>query len=120
MQQTYAVTFPDEQQKLKTFFITLRLRRSVNIVSGRADWTVTHVNGGVRPPRMVARRECGYSGFRCKSREQRLVVPPLGGIPPKGGTTSAAVPSALHPKPEEPRNTSPNLGCECMVYLLNW
>ena len=45
----------------------------------------------------------GSSGFRCKSRERRLVVPPSGGIPPKGGTTAPAA-AALHLRPEEPES----------------
>ena len=50
VEQTYAVTFPDERKQPKTFFITLRMQRSVDTGGGRALWTLARVNGGVRPP----------------------------------------------------------------------
>ena len=54
-QLTYAVTYPDEEQELKTknakktFFITLLMQRSIETGSRRANWTLLHVDGGVRP-----------------------------------------------------------------------
>ena len=48
--QTYAVTYPDEQERPKSFFITLQMQRSVDTSSGRAEWTMAHVDSGVRPP----------------------------------------------------------------------
>ena len=50
MRQIYAVTYPDEQKQPKSFFITLLMQRSVDTGSGRAGWTLIHVDGGVRPP----------------------------------------------------------------------
>ncbi len=50
VQQTYAVTYPDERGQRKSFFITLLMQRSVDISSGRAGWTMVHVDGNVRPP----------------------------------------------------------------------
>ena len=50
VQQVYAVTFPDEQNKPKSFFITLLLQRSIDNSSGRAGWTLKRVEGGYRPP----------------------------------------------------------------------
>jgi len=47
-QLTYAVTFPDKPDQPKTFFITLVLQRFVDN-NGRANWTMAHVSGGVRP-----------------------------------------------------------------------
>ena len=54
-QLTYAVTYPDEEKEpktrtaKKTFFITLLIQRSVDTGSGRTNWTLLHVDGGVRP-----------------------------------------------------------------------
>ncbi len=50
VQQTYAVTYPDERNQPKSFFITLLMQRSVDTNSSRAAWTLVHVDGGVRPP----------------------------------------------------------------------
>jgi hypothetical protein len=50
IQQIYAVTYPDVQQQPRSFFITLLMQRSVDANSGRADWTLIRVDGGVRPP----------------------------------------------------------------------
>lgn len=47
--QIYAVTYPDEQNRPTSFFIELIMQRSVNADSGRADWTLLKVDGGVRP-----------------------------------------------------------------------
>ena len=49
VEQTYAVTFPDEGKQPKTFFIMLVMQRSVDNVSRRAGWTLLRVDGGVRP-----------------------------------------------------------------------
>jgi hypothetical protein len=48
--QTYAVTYPDEHRQPATFFITLSMERSIIPGSDNAGWTLTHVEGGVRPP----------------------------------------------------------------------
>ena len=47
----YAVTCPDEQKppQPKTFFIGLLMQRSVDTNTGRAGWTLVHVDGGVHP-----------------------------------------------------------------------
>jgi hypothetical protein len=50
VQQTYAVTFPDEQKRPKSFFITLLMQRTIDNSSHSACWTLIHVDGGVRPP----------------------------------------------------------------------
>ena len=50
IQQIYAVTYADAQQRPKTFFITLFMQRLVDAESGRAGWKLIHVEGGVRPP----------------------------------------------------------------------
>jgi hypothetical protein len=50
VQQIYAVTYPDQQQQPKSFFIALLLQRSVDNSNGRAAWTLVHVDGGIRPP----------------------------------------------------------------------
>jgi len=49
VEQTYAVTFPDERKEPETFFITLLMQRSVDSGSRRAGWTLVRVDGGVRP-----------------------------------------------------------------------
>jgi hypothetical protein len=49
VQQIYAVTYPDEQNQLTTFFIAIQLRRTVDSSIRRASWTVAHVEGGVHP-----------------------------------------------------------------------
>jgi hypothetical protein len=49
VRQTYAVTYADEQKQLKSFFITLNMRRSVDTGSGAA-WNLVRVEGGVHPP----------------------------------------------------------------------
>jgi hypothetical protein len=50
VRQTYAVTYPDEQHKPKTFFISLLMQRTIDATSGRASWTLMDVKGGIRPP----------------------------------------------------------------------
>jgi hypothetical protein len=50
VQQTYAVTYPDERKRPKSFFINLLAQRSVDAGSGRAGWTLKRVDGGVQPP----------------------------------------------------------------------
>ncbi len=50
VQQTYAVTYRDERNQPKSFFITLLMERTVNTTSGHAVWTLVHVDGGIRPP----------------------------------------------------------------------
>jgi hypothetical protein len=50
VQLIYAVTYPDEQQQPKSFFITLTMQRTVDTSNGRAAWTLIRVEGGVRPP----------------------------------------------------------------------
>ena len=50
MKQTFAVTYADEQKQPKTFFISLLMERSVDNDSRQAEWTLMHVEGGVRPP----------------------------------------------------------------------
>jgi len=47
LQQTYAVTYPDEQKQPKTFFITLLMQRTVDTSSGLASWTLIRVEDGV-------------------------------------------------------------------------
>jgi hypothetical protein len=49
VRQTYAVTYADEHEQPKTFFITLDLRRAVDTGNRLANWTLKHVEGGVRP-----------------------------------------------------------------------
>ena len=49
VQQTYAVTYRDEHEQPKTFFITLLMQRSVETGNGQAHWTLLQVEGGVRP-----------------------------------------------------------------------
>jgi hypothetical protein len=49
-QQIYAVTYPDEHQQPKTFFIALRMERIVDPNNSRAGWTLIRVEGGIRPP----------------------------------------------------------------------
>ena len=49
VEQTYAVTYPDERQRPKTFFITLVMQRSIESSSHRVAWTMARVDGGVRP-----------------------------------------------------------------------
>ena len=48
VQQTYAVTYDDEQGYKKTFFVGLRMIRSL-VVGGHAAWQLAGVEGGVRP-----------------------------------------------------------------------
>lgn len=50
VQQTYAVTYPDEQKQPKSFFITLLMQRTVDTTSGRANWTLIRVEDGVGSP----------------------------------------------------------------------
>lgn len=45
----YAVTYPGEGGQPTSFFITLLVQRFVDTGSGRADWTLVRVEGGVRP-----------------------------------------------------------------------
>jgi len=49
VKQIYAVSFPDEHKKPKSFFISLLLQRSVDAGTGRAGWTLKRVEGGIRP-----------------------------------------------------------------------
>jgi hypothetical protein len=49
VKSTYAVTFADEQNQKKTFFITLGMSRKVDANSGRCDWTTGRVEGPVTP-----------------------------------------------------------------------
>ena len=49
VRQTYAVTYPDERKKPKSFFISLLMQRTVDTGNGRAGWLLVHVDGGVRP-----------------------------------------------------------------------
>jgi hypothetical protein len=49
VQSTYAVTYKDAQGQPTTFFIGLLMGRIVQRTSGRCDWTISHVDGGVRP-----------------------------------------------------------------------
>jgi len=50
VEQIYAVTYPDERKQPTTFFLALLLQRSIEVASGRAQWTVLKADGGVRPP----------------------------------------------------------------------
>ena len=50
MQQTYAVTYPDEQQQPKTFFITLLMQRSDRHRQRPGGLDPGPRHGGVRPP----------------------------------------------------------------------
>jgi hypothetical protein len=49
VKQIYAVTYPDEQQRPTSFFVTLVMQRTVDAGTGRADWTLANVVGGTRP-----------------------------------------------------------------------
>jgi hypothetical protein len=49
VKQIYAVTYADERKQPKTFFISLLMQRSVDTSTGRAGWTMVHVDGGLRP-----------------------------------------------------------------------
>ncbi len=46
---TYAVTFRDENQQKKTFFITLEMGRLIQHKTGRCDWIMGRVEGPVKP-----------------------------------------------------------------------
>jgi hypothetical protein len=50
VEQIYAVTYTDQEQERKTFFVTLRMQRTVDTGNGRAGWILIGVEGGVRPP----------------------------------------------------------------------
>ncbi len=50
VQEIYAVTYMDERNQPKSFFIALLMQRTIDNASGRAAWTLVHVDGGVRPP----------------------------------------------------------------------
>lgn len=50
VQATYAVTYEDEQQRKKTFFVNLAMGCTVDSGTGRRDWTMGRIEGGVRPP----------------------------------------------------------------------
>jgi hypothetical protein len=50
LESTYAVTYKDEHEQATTFFIKLIMTRTADRSTGRRDWTVSRVEGGVRPP----------------------------------------------------------------------
>jgi len=49
VQSTYAVTYKDADGRPTTFFIALLMSRVVDRNTGRRDWTMSHVDGGVKP-----------------------------------------------------------------------
>jgi hypothetical protein len=47
---TYAVTYTDEENRKKTFFINLPMSRTVDRETNHCDWTMGKIDGPVKPP----------------------------------------------------------------------